>query len=118
MIAKGLEELPLDDCRLLFIENVGNLVCPASYDLGEDKKVVLFSVTEGEDKPLKYPPIFHNADLVVVTKIDLAEAAGFDRAKAMENLRKIAHHSALIELSAKTGEGMDAWLDWLETQAG
>ena len=114
MIARGLEELPLDDCRLLFIENVGNLVCPASYDLGEDKKIVLFSVTEGEDKPLKYPPIFHNADLVVVTKIDLAEAAGFDRAAALENLRKIAHHSEVIELSAKTGEGMDAWLAWLE----
>jgi hydrogenase nickel incorporation protein HypB len=113
MIARGLEELPLDDCRLLFIENVGNLVCPASYDLGEDKKVVLFSVTEGEDKPLKYPPIFHNADLVVLTKIDMAEAAGFDRAAALENLRKVAHHSEVIELSAKSGEGMDKWLGWL-----
>jgi len=118
MIARGLEELPLDGRRLLFIENVGNLVCPASYDLGEDKKIVLFSVTEGEDKPLKYPPIFHNADLVVITKIDMAEAAGFDRAAAMENLGKIAHHSTVLELSAKSGEGMQAWLDWLRECAG
>jgi len=116
MVAKGLDQLPLDDCRILFIENVGNLVCPASYDLGEDKKVVLFSVTEGEDKPLKYPPIFHHADLVIVTKIDIAEAVGFDRAVAMENLKRIAHHSTLLELSAKTGEGMDAWLAWLRDQ--
>jgi hydrogenase nickel incorporation protein HypB len=70
-------------------------------------------VTEGEDKPLKYPPIFHNADLVVLTKIDMAEAAGFDRAAALENLRKVAHHSEVIELSAKSGEGMDKWLGWL-----
>ena len=118
MISKGLEQLPLDDRKVLYIENVGNLVCPASYDLGEDKKVVLFSVTEGEDKPLKYPPIFHHADLVIVTKIDMAEAAGFDRAVAMENLRRIAHHSQLLELSAKTGEGMEAWLDWVRGLAG
>lgn len=113
MVAKGLEQLPLEGRKMLFIENVGNLVCPASYDLGEDRKVVLFSVTEGEDKPLKYPPIFHRADLVVVTKIDLAEAVGFDRPAAMEHLHRIAHHSKIIELSAKTGEGMDEWLGWL-----
>lgn len=117
MVAKGLEQLPLDDRGLLFIENVGNLVCPASYDLGEDKKVVLFSVTEGEDKPLKYPPIFHHADLVIVTKIDLAEAVGFDRDAALKNLHHIAHHSQILELSAKTGEGMDSWIDWLKSLA-
>jgi hydrogenase nickel incorporation protein HypB len=117
MVAKGLEQLPLDNRRLLFIENVGNLVCPASYDLGEDKKVVLFSVTEGEDKPLKYPPIFRAADLVLVTKIDIAEACGFDRAAALKHLEQIAHHSQVLELSAKTGEGMDAWLDWLKQAA-
>lgn len=114
MIAKSLDQLPLEGRGLLFIENVGNLVCPASYDLGEDKKVVLFSVTEGEDKPLKYPPIFHHADLVIVTKIDLAEAVGFDRSAALENLHRIAHHSTILELSAKTGEGMEAWIDWLK----
>jgi len=117
MIAKGLDQLPLDDRRLLFIENVGNLVCPASYDLGENKKVVLFSVTEGEDKPLKYPPIFHAADLVIITKIDIAEAVDFDRDAALAHLKQIAHHSQVLELSAKTGEGMDAWLDWLKQAA-
>ena len=111
------EQLPLDGRKVLFIENVGNLVCPASYDLGENKKVVLFSVTEGEDKPLKYPPIFHAADLVIVTKIDIAEACGFDREAALAHLKQIAHHSQVLELSAKTGEGMDAWLDWLKQAA-
>ena len=118
MIARGLEQLPLDGRRLLFIENVGNLVCPASYDLGENRKVVLFSVTEGEDKPLKYPPIFHAADLVIITKIDIADAVGFDRDAALANLHQIAHHSSVIELSAKTGEGMDKWLDWIRQAAG
>lgn len=113
MVAQAIEQLPLDDCRFLFIENVGNLVCPASYDLGENLRVVLFPVTEGEDKPLKYPPVFHAADVVVITKTDLAEAAGFDREAALANLRRIAHHSRILELSAKTGEGMDAWLDLL-----
>ncbi len=113
MVARGLEQLPLDGRRLLFIENVGNLVCPASYDLGEDRRVVLFAVTEGEDKPLKYPPVFHRADLVVISKIDLAAAAGFDRTTALDNLHRVAHHAPVIELSAKTGEGLDAWLDWL-----
>jgi len=117
MVARGLEQLPLDDRRILFIENVGNLVCPSSYDLGEDKRVVLFSVTEGEDKPLKYPPIFHRADLVLLTKIDLLEAVGFDRQAALDNLHRIAHHSTILELSAKTGQGMDAWLDWLAALA-
>ncbi len=117
MVARGLEQLPLDGRRLLFIENVGNLVCPASYDLGEDRRVVLFAVTEGEDKPLKYPPVFHRADLVVISKIDLAAAAGFDRAAALDNLRRVAHHAPVIELSAKTGEGFDAWLDWLRALA-
>ena len=113
MVAKGLDQLPLDGRNLLFIENVGNLVCPASYDLGEDKKVVLFSVTEGEDKPLKYPPIFHHADLVIITKSDLAAAVGFDREAALRNLHHIAHHSTIIELSAKTGAGIDQWIAWL-----
>jgi hydrogenase nickel incorporation protein HypB len=113
MIGRALEKLPLERLDLLVIENVGNLVCPAAYDLGEHLRVVLLSVTEGEDKPLKYPPIFHSANVVVVTKTDLAAACGFNRAAAMENLRRISHHAQILELSAKTGRGMEAWRDFL-----
>ena len=113
MVAHALERLDATHLDVLFIENVGNLVCPASYDLGEDKRVVLLSVTEGEDKPLKYPVIFRRADLVVVSKIDLAEAVGFDRAKAWAAIRQTAPHAEILETSAKTGAGFDAWLAWL-----
>jgi hydrogenase nickel incorporation protein HypB len=95
---------------ILFIENVGNLVCPASYDLGENLRVVLLSVTEGEDKPLKYPTIFNAADLAVITKMDLAEAVGFDREEAHRNIREICPRIEIVETSAKTGEGMEGWL--------
>jgi hydrogenase nickel incorporation protein HypB len=91
MVDRALESWPVADLDLLFIENVGNLVCPASYDLGEDLRVVLMSVTEGEDKPLKYPTIFNTADLAVITKIDMAEAAGFDRELAHRNIRDVRH---------------------------
>jgi hydrogenase nickel incorporation protein HypB len=113
MIHSALDRLDLDGVKLLFIENVGNLVCPAAFDLGESKRIVLLSVTEGEDKPLKYPSLFHSADLVIVTKKDMANAAGFDRETAMTNIRRIAHHANVLELSARTGEGMDAWLSIL-----
>ena len=113
MVASGMERLPLHDMELLFIENVGNLVCPASFDLGESRRVVLLSATEGENKPLKYPPIFHRADLVLITKMDLASATGFDVAAARENVLRVHPGANLIELSARTGEGMDAWLDWV-----
>ena len=113
MVAHALEKLDVAGLATLFIENVGNLVCPASYDLGEDKRVVLLSVTEGEDKPLKYPVIFRRADLVVVSKIDLAEAVGFDRAQAWAAIRQTAPHAEILETSAKTGAGFDAWLAWL-----
>ncbi len=113
MVAHALERLDATGLDVLFIENVGNLVCPASYDLGEDKRVVLLSVTEGEDKPLKYPVIFRRADLVVVSKIDLAEAVGFDRAQAWAAIRQTAPHAEILETSAKTGAGFDAWLAWL-----
>ena len=113
MVAHALERLDATGLDVLFIENVGNLVCPASYDLGEDKRVVLLSVTEGEDKPLKYPVIFRRADLVVVSKIDLAEAVGFDRAKAWAAIRQTAPRAEILETSAKTGAGFDAWLAWL-----
>lgn len=98
---------------LLFIENVGNLVCPASYDLGEDLRVVLLSVTEGEDKPLKYPPMFQSADVVIISKIDLAAACGYDRAAALANLRRVSPRARIFETSAQTGEGMDAWREFL-----
>ena len=113
MVLHALERLQTDGLRYLFIENVGNLVCPASYDLGEDRRVVLLSVTEGEDKPLKYPVIFLNADLVLVSKIDLADAAGFDREKALANVRRTAPKAKILEISAKTGAGLDAWYAWL-----
>jgi hydrogenase nickel incorporation protein HypB len=113
MVASGMERLPLHDLELLFIENVGNLVCPASFDLGESRRVVLLSATEGENKPLKYPPIFHRADLVLITKMDLASATGFDAAAARENVLRVHPGAHLIELSARTGEGMEAWLEWV-----
>ena len=114
MVEHALDKLPLDGLRILFIENVGNLVCPASFDLGEEARVVLLSVTEGEDKPLKYPTIFLNADLVIINKIDIAEAVQFHRKAALENIRKVAPKAKVIELSAKTGAGMDAWYAFLE----
>jgi hydrogenase nickel incorporation protein HypB len=114
MVARAVEKLDLSSLKLLFIENVGNLVCPAAYDLGEDSRVVLLSVTEGEDKPLKYPTIFRNADAVIVTKMDLAEAVGFDREALKSSLRHAAPQARVIELSARSGPGMDAWYDYLE----
>ena len=115
MVAHALEKLDAANLDVLFIENVGNLVCPASYDLGETKRVVLLSVTEGEDKPLKYPVIFRNADLVLVTKTDLAAAVGFDREKALAAIRQTAPRAQILEVSARTGAGCDAWLAWLGT---
>ena len=114
MVAHALEKLDTTNLKTLFIENVGNLVCPATYDLGENKRIVLLSVTEGEDKPLKYPVIFHNADLVLVTKTDLAGAVGFDRKKALACIRQTAPKARILEVSAKTGEGLDAWFEWLQ----
>jgi len=115
MVAHALEKLDVAGLETLFIENVGNLVCPASYDLGEAKRVVLLSVTEGEDKPLKYPVIFRNADLVLVTKTDLAPAVGFDREKALAAIRQTAPRAQILEVSAKTGAGCDDWFAWLGT---
>ena len=117
MVEHALDKLNLDGLKILFIENVGNLVCPASFDLGEDKRVVLLSVTEGEDKPLKYPTIFLNADLVIINKIDIAEAVQFDRKTALENIRKVAPKAKVVELSARTGAGMEAWYAFLENNS-
>jgi len=113
MISRAAAQINLDLVDVLVIENVGNLVCPADYDLGEDLRVVLLSVTEGEDKPLKYPPMFHSAHVAVITKSDLAAAAGFDRVLALANLGRASHHATIFELSSKTGAGMKAWLDYL-----
>lgn len=113
MIARAREQVDLEHLDILVIENVGNLVCPAGYDLGEALRVVLLSVTEGEDKPLKYPTLFRTADLVLLTKMDLATAAGFDREAALTNLRLAAPKAAVLEVSARSGQGMAAWYDFL-----
>ena len=116
MIQNALADWRLGDLDFLFIENVGNLVCPSSYDLGENLRLVLLSVTEGEDKPLKYPTIFNSADVAVITKLDLAQAVEFDHAAAHANIQSVRPGMRLLELSAKTGQGMDAWLDLLASQ--
>lgn len=116
MVQQAMEKMPLDQMDLLVIENVGNLVCPASFDLGEKIRVVLLSSTEGEDKPLKYPPIFQSAHVVLVTKMDMAQAAGFDRETALNNIRRVAPQAAVMEISSKTGAGMDAWYSHLSSQ--
>ena len=115
MVMHAIEKLDTTHLQNLFIENVGNLVCPASYDLGENHRIVLISVTEGEDKPLKYPVIFHNADLVLVTKTDLAQAVELDRDTLLANIRQTAPNAQIIELSARSGTGFDQWLAWLTT---
>lgn len=116
MIAQAVQKLNLDQLELLVIENVGNLVCPAAYDLGEDLRIVLLSVTEGEDKPLKYAPMFKTADAIVINKIDIAEAVGFDRARAIANLHKVAPQAPIFEVSARTGTGLEAWYAYLQGQ--
>ncbi len=113
MVARAVEALDLGALDVLVIENVGNLVCPAAWDLGEDLRVTLLSTTEGEDKPLKYPRIFKDADAVVINKIDIAEVVGFDRERALDSVAKVAPGVPVFELSARTGEGMDAWLAFL-----
>jgi hydrogenase nickel incorporation protein HypB len=113
MVSRHLEGWELGALDYLFIENVGNLVCPSSYDLGEKIRVALLSVTEGEDKPLKYPTLFNSADAAVITKMDIATAVEFDRDAAVKNINEIRPGIRIFETSAKTGAGMDAWLDYL-----
>lgn len=113
MVRPALEQLPLDEIDLLLIENVGNLVCPAAFDLGESLRVVLLSVTEGEDKPLKYPALFHSADVVVVSKVDLAAACDFDGLQARHHIARVAPHARIVEVSARTGAGIAGLLDAL-----
>ncbi|RMG65899.1 MAG: hydrogenase accessory protein HypB [Calditrichaeota bacterium] len=116
MIGRALKGWSLETLDLLFIENVGNLVCPASYDLGENLRAVLFSVTEGEDKPLKYPTIFNSADVAVLTKMDLADVAGFNRRLALENIQKVRPGMTVLETSARGEQGLTAWLAFLQKQ--
>ena len=115
MVARALEGWDLEGLDLLFLENVGNLVCPSSYDLGEDLRVVLMSVTEGEDKPLKYPTIFNSADLAIITKADLAAATGFDREEALRSIEAVRPGLEVLETSARTGLGMERWFAKLES---
>jgi len=116
MIHTAYQQLSLAENSALFIENVGNLVCPALFDLGEDKRVVVISVTEGEDKPLKYPTMFDTADICIINKIDLLPYVQFDVAKCREYALQVNHHLEFFELSATTGEGMEAWYSWLKDQ--
>jgi hydrogenase nickel incorporation protein HypB len=116
MIESAIEGWKLDEIDCLFIENVGNLVCPSSYDLGEELRLVLLSVTEGEDKPLKYPTIFNTADVAVITKIDLATAVEFDLGAAHASIQSVRPGMPVFELSAKTGVGMDEWLEFVRSR--
>jgi len=116
MVRKSLDEWRLEDLDCLFIENVGNMVCPSSYDLGENLRIVLMSVTEGEDKPLKYPTIFNTADVALLTKMDLAATVEFDLKAARESIQSVRPGMQVLELSAKTGAGMDEYLTFLEEQ--
>jgi hydrogenase nickel incorporation protein HypB len=116
MVSHAVEEFDLGQMDILMIENVGNLVCPASFDLGEHHKVVVLSVTEGEDKPLKYPAMFHNADVMLLNKIDLLPHVDFDATKCREMARRVNPDIRIFDVSSKTGEGMDAWYQWLASQ--
>jgi hydrogenase nickel incorporation protein HypB len=114
MVERALEGWKLDSLDYLFIENVGNLVCPSSYDLGENNKIVILSTTEGEDKPLKYPATFSRAGLVILNKIDLLPYVSFDMALAKENVGKVNPSVEILEISCTTGAGLDQWYAWLQ----
>jgi hydrogenase nickel incorporation protein HypB len=115
MISDALGQVPVPARGVLFVENVGNLVCPAGFDLGEAAKVVLVSVTEGEDKPLKYPDMFHASRLVLITKVDLLPHLDFDVQVLEENARRVNPGAQVLRVSTRTGEGLDAWYAWIET---
>lgn len=115
MVRAGLRGLDLHALDLLVIENVGNLVCPAEFDVGQDARAMIYAITEGEEKPLKYPVMFRSVDVVVVNKIDLLPHLRFDMATFLANLRSINPQATVIELSAETGEGVDLWVEWLRS---
>jgi hydrogenase nickel incorporation protein HypB len=114
MVARALTEFPVTDLDLLVIENVGNLICPASFDLGESLRVVVCSVAEGAEKPKKYPVMFNKANVVVINKIDLAGVSGVDPTELRTNVHEINPNALIFEVSARTGAGMTAWTDWLQ----
>ncbi len=114
MINAASKALEIADDSVLFIENVGNLVCPAMFDLGESKRIVVISVTEGEDKPIKYPQMFSTSDICIINKIDLLPYLDFDIEKLKDYAKQVNHHLDFIEVSVKSGEGMDKWYEWLK----
>lgn len=116
MTSVGLNNLPLKDIKLLLIENVGNLICPAGFSLGENRRVVISSTPEGYDKPIKYPLIFHNADIVLLNKIDLLPYVNFDMNVFTKELRKLNEKAEILPISCITGEGIEKWISWLESQ--
>jgi len=118
MVGRGLRELRPDIGSVVMIENVGNLVCPAMFDLGERAKIVILSVAEGEDKPLKYPHMFRAASVMILNKIDLLPHVDFDVGQAVANARQVNPHITVLQLSARSGEGLDAWYGWLRREAG
>ncbi len=118
MITRVLPEFDLRRLDLLIIENVGNLVCPSSYDLGEDMKVVLISTTEGDDKPLKYPGMFRRSSVMVINKIDLLGTSDFDLERVKANARQINADLKIFEVSCRTGEGLESWYEWLRSLVG
>jgi hydrogenase nickel incorporation protein HypB len=117
MIHQAIRKLQPESDSLLFIENVGNLVCPSMFDLGEQQRVVIISVTEGEDKPIKYPDMFATSDVCIINKTDLLPYVSFDVEKARQYARRVNHHLEFFEVSATTGEGMDEWCGWLTRSA-
>jgi hydrogenase nickel incorporation protein HypB len=114
MVARALSAFPVNDLDLLVIENVGNLICPASFDLGESLRVVVCSVAEGPEKPKKYPVMFNKANVVLINKIDLATASGVDVKELAANVQEVSPHAVIFELSSRTGEGLDGWTKWLQ----
>lgn len=118
MIWQGIEQISLDDTDLLIVENVGNLVCPASFDLGEDYRVTLIATTEGDDKPKKYPKMFHTSDMMLVSKCDLLPYLPFEVDNAVQDARDINHELDYLCISSLTGEGIDAWCEWLVERVG
>jgi len=116
MVLHAVQDMKLQNDSVLFIENVGNLVCPAMFDLGEKERVVVISVTEGDDKPIKYPDMFHSSTLCIINKIDLLPYVSFSVEKAKDYARKVNHQLEIIELSCTSGEGMQQWYDWLKSK--
>jgi hydrogenase nickel incorporation protein HypB len=116
MVSSALARLPLPDLDLVLIENVGNLVCPAEFDVGENARAMVYAITEGEEKPLKYPVMFRSCELVVVNKMDLLPYLGFDMDGFLANLRKVNPAVEILFVSARTGEGVDPWCDWLRAR--